>query len=453
MILPLPLVSFESYMLADDRPAYPMNILVRLRFSGRFDRAALAAAMSVAVARHPLLAAVARRSGRRWLWQPAEHPPALQWLEALPAEPLPQLTPLDARAASGIRLTACEGSGQTDIVLQVHHACCDGLGMLAVAEDLLGAYAIRRQAASATSLRPLAPDLLEGRGRFDSNLWQSHKTFPRRLGGLRGARRFLLRTPEPLVAHQPQANDSRPMSGYPTSLTRRLDESRTTEVLAAAKTLGVTLNDLLIKDLFLSLARWRQRHAPDRPDGWLRVCVPINLRTAAQDRLPAANVVSMVFLDRRGRDMKNPGSLLASVHAQMQRIKRLGLGSTFVRSLGMCQWLPGGIERRCRSDRCMSTVVFTNLGRVFDRCPLADRHGRVTADGLVLQDMDLLAPLRPLTFASFTTWTYAGRLCFTLHYDSRVLTAEQAGEIIDRFTESVDQSAGASSNARNRGHT
>lgn len=87
MLFPLPLVPFESYMLADDRPAYPMNCFARIRFHGRLDRAALSSAMSVAVSRHPPLSAVVRRSGNQDVrvavdqsGDPTAHPdPAIRW--------------------------------------------------------------------------------------------------------------------------------------------------------------------------------------------------------------------------------------------------------------------------------------------------------------------------------------------------------------------------------------
>jgi NRPS condensation-like uncharacterized protein len=437
MVLPLPLVPFERYMLADDRPAYPMNSFIRLRFSGRFDRTALETAMSVAVSRHPLLAAVACRLGRRWIWQPADYPPTIRWLDALPAESLPRLDPLDVRAMPGLRAAVCEGPGQTDITLQAHHACCDGVGILAFAEDLLGAYATARGTTPAMTLRPLAPEQLQGRGRLGP--WRFLRMCPNHLVGLLGARQFLMRRPEPLIPHRAQIDDGAPPD-YPASLTRRLEEPQTAEVLASARALGVTLNDLLAREIFLSMARWRQPYVPDRRDKWLRLCVPINLRTTAHNRLPAANVASMVFLDRRPRDLKDAGQLLASIHDEMQLIKRLELGWTFVQSLGVCRRLPGGLERMCRTDRCMSTVVLSNLGTLFACCQQADERGLVRAADVVLREMDLLPPLRPLTCAAFTAWSYAGRLCFTLHYDPRVLTAGQAAELIDGFTESVCRS-------------
>jgi NRPS condensation-like uncharacterized protein len=470
MVLPLPLVPFEQYMLADDRPAYPMNFFVRLRFAGRFDRRALDAAMSAALARHPLLTAIARRSRRGWIWEAADRLPAVQWLTCAPGESLPALEPLDVRVEPGFRVTACEGQGRTDLVMQVHHACCDGLATFAFAEDLLANYAAACGTAPGMTPRPLERQLLRRRGRFGLTTGQFLSVLPKQLVGLLGARQFLMRRPEPLVPTEAQRTgenlksqignsnmpQGQPPSGYPASWTRQLDESQTAGLLTAARTLGVTLNDLLLHGLFLCLAKWRQRHALDRPGAWLRVCVPVSLRTAALDRLPAANAASMVFLDRRPHDTSDPDRLLASIHKEMQLIKRMQLGLTFVLCLGLRRWLPGfapaeggdalaksgGVSCKPRADRCFSTAILTNLGTLLGRCPLADERGRVRAGGAILEDMDLLPPLRPLTSAAFTAWSYAHRLNFTLHYDPRVLEAGHAAELLDDMIGSVQRSAG-----------
>ena len=64
-IFPLPLVAFERYMLADDRPEYPMTFTLTLRLAGTVDREAFEAAVDEALARHPLLVALVEGSSRR----------------------------------------------------------------------------------------------------------------------------------------------------------------------------------------------------------------------------------------------------------------------------------------------------------------------------------------------------------------------------------------------------
>jgi NRPS condensation-like uncharacterized protein len=440
MLLPLPLVPFESYMLADDRLAYPMNCFARIRFSGRLNRAALDAAMSIAVSRHPLLAAVVRRSGHQDFWVAADQPPAVQWLNTPLVESLPPLTPLDVRVAPGLRVVSCEDGRNTDLIIQVHHACCDGLSVLHFAEDLIISCALAGERSPESALRALCPEQLLDRGKFDLTAGRLLKMMPRQAIGVHGTRQFRKRTPEPLVPHQPQPDSGSPPPDYPTSLTRRLGRVECAGLVTAARRLAVTVNDLLVRDCFLTLSRWRRRIG-DQPGGWLRVTVPVNLRTRADRRLPAANVASMVFLDRLARHMDDSERLLDSIHQEMSLIKRLQLGVTFVLSLQTCQSLPGGLNEMVRSDRCAATAVLTNLGVVFDRYPVPQKDGRFVVGDAVLESMDALAPLRPLTCAAIAVVVYAGELHITLHYDSRVLTATDARELIDDFTARVHASA------------
>ena len=439
MVLPLPLVPFEEYMLMDDRPAYPMNFFIRLRCAGRFDRTALDTAAATAFARHPLLTAIVRPSGRAWVWEPANAPSEVLWLDAPPAEELPKLKPLDVRVEPGLRLAACEGPGRTDLIVQGHHACCDGLGIFRFIEDLLIAYAQARGAAPDSALRSLRPEQLTRRGNFGLTLGKALRMIPHQL---RGVCRFLMRTPEPLLPHLPEPDESPVTPDYPAALTRPLEEADGTALSAAARQLQVSTNDIFARDFFLALNDWRQRRIPHVNGGWLRLTVPINLRTMADRRLPAANVVSMVFLDRSHRDMADPRGLLDSIHRRIQRIKQQRLGLSFVLSLAMFRRLPGGLRRMTRAKRCAATAVLTNLGPVLDRCPLPYRDKQVVAGDVVLQSIDALAPLRPLTCAAAAVFLYAGRLHLTMHYDSRVITAADAAELTEEFTRRIRQSAG-----------
>jgi hypothetical protein len=161
----------------------------------------------------------------------------------------------------------------------------------------------------------------------------------------------------------------------------------------------------------------------------------------ADRRLPAANVVSMVFLDRRDQDLRDPQRLMESIHQEMSLIKRLQLGLTFVLSLKVCPWLPGGIRRMTRNRRCAATAVFTTYGEIRERSSLPYEDGHVVVGGAVLRSVDALPPLRPLTCVALGGLAYAGRFHVTLHYDSRVLTAASAHQLIEDYIARVRRSA------------
>lgn len=439
MLLPLPLVPFESLMLVDDRPAYPMNCFARIRFQGRLDRAALESAMAVAVSRHPLLAAVVRRSGTQEFWVAADQPPALQWRDTPLVESFPPLAPLDVRVEPGLRVVSCEDGENTDLIIQAHHACCDGLGVLRFTEDLLVSCALAGEGASKSVLRTLCPERLLDRGKFDEAAGKLLQTMSREAVRLLGVSQFRRRAPEPLVPHEARPDDSSPPADYPASLTRRLDRAESTGLVMTARRLGVTVNDLLIRDCFLTLKRWRMRTGDQ--SGWIRVAVPVNLRTRADRRLPAANKASLVFLDRLARHMADPQRLLHSVHEEMAMIKQMQLGATLILTLENSLSMPGGLEEFARPDHCTATAFLTNLGAILDRYPVPLKEGRFVVGDAVLRSMEALAPLRPLTCAAIAVLVYAGQFHITLHYDSRVLTVTDARELIDDFTGRVRRSA------------
>ena len=100
----------------------------------------------------------------------------------------------------------------------------------------------------------------------------------------------------------------------------------------------------------------------DDDGSWLRMMIPMNLRTTDDRLMPAANMVSSVFLDRRGPDFADPDRLLRGIHEEMDLIKRLHLGFTFIFSTAICRRFLGGLEKKVRADKCTISCIFTNVG-------------------------------------------------------------------------------------------
>ncbi|MEE8451461.1 MAG: condensation domain-containing protein [Thermoguttaceae bacterium] len=447
MLFPLPLVPFEQYMLADDGPAYPMNGVFRLRFSGRFDRPALLSAVRAAVARHPLLSARIERTGRQgpvWVAD-AQSEPSVEWIDGSTGKEFPTVGHLDPQRGPVFRawVVQDEPSETTDLVLALHHCCSDALGAFRFIEDLLRLYdgAVRGKPTS-VALPPLDERLLRRRGAFGLSPGKLLRDGLKQLVGLHGAWRFFMHRPVPLVPHKPEPRGAPVPESYPTAVTRQLSTAETDALRRSARERQVTVNELLARDLFLTLEAFQANLAPGKGltfkgTDWLRLSVPMNLRGDSDRRLPAANVVSLVFLDRRKRHCTEAARLLAGIHREMQRIKRLRLGLTFVLSLRLLKYLPGGIARTVETDHCQSTCVFTNLGPLFVDTPLAQSDGRVVSGSLVLEGMDILPPLRPHTCAALCIFTYAGRLNVTLHYDARPLSKTDAESLLETYMQNI----------------
>ena len=417
MTFPLPLTPFEDYALCDGTPSHPLEFFYRLSFDGPLDPGAVATAAAEAFRRHPLLAArIDDRTGSTPRFVPGDAPP-VPMIEAETADDLPPIPALDEAKGPLARLFLVERpAGASDILAQFHHVACDGLGALAFLADVCALLdaALRDGAAD---LAPSDPRTLRRRGRYGLDSWKLVRSLPAQARGLEGVWKFLRHRParfEPAGERGPERLHrlQRADAWF------EADEAR--GLRRAATSAGVSVNELAAAALFQAVREALPAafsHARDV----VRLSIPINMRGPAERRLPAANVVSMVFLDRRPAEIDAAG-LAASLHAEMQLIKRLGLGMTFLFTLAAARLLPGGIARLVGDRSTAATALFTNLGRIFSRA--ADRRtGLVRVGPHALVAVEPLAPLRRGTALAMAAVEYGGHLRFTLRTDPAALDA------------------------------
>ncbi len=437
---PLPLTPFEEYMLCDDRPAHPMTGFFRLRFSGRLDRLQLEAALRTAVSRHPLTHSRVENAGGRLNWVADDKfTVSLESFTATEARQYPRAKPMDLQAGAGTRCWLVERPDAHDLVVQMHHTVTDALGMCQFIEDVLLEYArLTGSADASTALRPIDQDRLPHRNDFGLTWDRFLRLLPRQMIGLLGARQALMRRPTRLLPERPPAttpksDSNSPESEFPSPRTYVFEPAETREILLAAKRCKVTVNDLLARDLFLAVGELRRGAGCESPKDWLRFSVPMNLRTPEDERLSVANVVSMIFLDRRPVDLGDAEKLLRSIQDEMQLIKRNRLSLTFVLSLAVARLLPGGVRKMVPDNRCWATCIFSNLGVILTGTPLPRRDGKLLLGNVTLDELDFVTPLRPHTAAACCVYTYAGRMFVMLHCDPRSLTADQANELLTTY--------------------
>ncbi len=441
-MFPLPLTCFEEYMLCDDRPAYPMTGVFRLRLSGFLDRNAFEAAVANAVERHPLLRATVSRKRRgrpKWI----DHPdwrPNVQWQAEVSEYGFPHVDHIDVTQNPGTRVWVLDREDGHDVIIQAHHCCADALGMSMVFEDLLIGYALNLgMAEDEISLMDLDPRQLRERGTPGLSAWRFLKMAHKQAVGLLGVREFVTRSPVPLAGPVCEIDEASSPSVFPAPRTHEFDPNETKRILATAKSHGVTLNDLLVRDLFLAEGAWRKKWSIGTDRDWLRFTIPMNLRSTANERMPMTNSVSMVFLDRQPHDFADSGRLLQGIREQMGLIKRLRLQYTFILSLAVSRLLPGGMSRKAGADKCQSTSCLSNLGPVLTRTPLPRREGRIVAGNVVLESVDYVIPLRPHLNAAFCVYTYAGRLRVLMHFDPRVIADEQSEDLLEMYIQQIRQ--------------
>jgi hypothetical protein len=437
-LFPLPLVAFEQYMFTDDRPDYPTDFFLRLDFAGVFERPALDAAVDATLRRHPLLRAWVRASGReRFEWVPAEHcMPLIRW--QVQGEPrCGAIAPrIDLRRETGLRIFIDQQENRSEMLLQFQHACCDAFGALRFVEDLLATY----HNALAGSSQQICLPTLDVRGNFGLNplkyLLRAHKE----LAGALGVVEYFVLRPVPLVPREGGSSEEIVQAERPASSAHTFTVSETERLRQTTKQLGCTVNDLLLRDLFLAIRAWMLQHDPDSEARWCRIMIPTNLRTPADASMPAANVVGMVFNDRRPRKLLSPRRLMKLLRTEMRFCKRWRLGLSMIHVIRLARRFRGGLPRLLRADRCLATAVLSNLGNLGGETVLPRRDGRMVAANVTLERVELLPPLRPKTHASFGAVSYAGRLTVTLTYDLRYFTRQGGRQLLDGFVQQIHTS-------------
>ncbi|MDR3232816.1 MAG: WS/DGAT domain-containing protein [Planctomycetaceae bacterium] len=422
----LPLTAFEKYMFFDDKPEYPMDSFRLLRFSGTLDVNVFTESVEAAVAVHPLLRSIIKKTSRRnYVWYETQQSVSIRNVDELIPERL-RIT-----AAPGFRVYIKREQANVSILFQFHHSVSDGLGEMEFLGDVLTDYALR-----ITGKTPPPPQrdasLLPLRGRSGLTLKSYVKNF---FNTMFTTNQLVFGKADPLkaVAKNPAA-----VRDYFAFVTAELSPQQTKQCFGEAKKRGVTVNDYHLAALFSAMYDWR-KSLPEmdfyNENPLYRVSVPVNLRTEQHKNIPASNTVTMLFLDRRLRQCADKEQLLKSIKREMDWAKRAEQKHYLLMALRIRDYLPGGIALMLKPRICRSTAVLSNLGRVFANVPLPQQDdGKLVVGKAVLEEVAASPPIRFGTLISFSMLTYADRLCYILRYDSQNMTKAQAEDFLQRFS-------------------
>jgi len=429
-------------MLCDDRPDYPMTGFFRLRFSGKLNFQAMDSAIQTATARHPLLRSrvyLDAKHGYSWATDETICIPLERWSAETHNE-FPDAAHIDLTRTMGTRIWLVDHESRSDLVVQVHHACSDAIGKCQFIDDLLILYARNvGELGTDVELRPLDNQRLPLRNQFGLTWRKLLRLLPRQILALQFIVEHFVRRAAPLrLLSGDQTLQQAP--AFPSPCTFYFERPATACILSEAKRRKVTVNDLLTRDLFLAIHDWRTQNGVQSEDEWLRFFMPINERTPEDETLSAANIMSAVFLERNRRHLTNADSLLQSIKTDMQRHKRGHHGLLFIAALALMKRLPFLRNHVLHGGKCMSSCVFSNLGVILNRTPLPRKNGKLAIGEIVLEKVDFIAPLRPLTAAAFCIYTYAGGLTLNLHFDPRSISKLQANELLEMFVRRIHES-------------
>jgi hypothetical protein len=442
-ILPLHLSAADQLMLAQDLPGYPATFTVQLEFLGQIDQTAWEAALRESLERHPLLTAYIRPGkGGLPCWTAAEDPfPSLDW--ATDSAPIwcPHGEAIDLSREIGLRVWVRQGPERSLVLLQYHHAASDGTGAYRFIGDLLACYGQRTdESGTPPVLAPVQIQML--RSRKDRLFEGQPLTWPE---GLAETWRLLVRHPTALATPPAPAMNGVSKDYFPGFLSASLDREDSKQLRSAADQRGAMLNDLLLRDMFLTLDDWNREQNPGRRPSRLRIMMPTDMRVSQDCEMPAANLTSYTFLTRYPERWTSADDLLASIQAETQMIKSRRSGTKF---MNMVAWatrsrrlLPYLMSR----NTCLATAVLSNAAdpsRRFTAKFYRD-HGRIVCGNLVLESISGVPPLRAKTHATFSISQYDRRVTVSLRCDPHSFRPENTAALLELYMCRLRQSVGS----------
>ncbi len=448
-VFPLRVSPIEMFMIADDQPGYPMSFFIRLQFHGQVERGAFQGALDEALDRHPLLRALIE-TGRGdfpfWVTAPGQMPDG-DWGPEDAMIACRDSEAIDLTREIGLRVWVRQGAQRARVLLQFHHACCDGTGAYRFIGDLLAGYGIRT---ASLGQRPVL-------GTIDPQLLRSRKqrslgvaATPMRRGLMRLAVRecwkIVTRQPAPLAP--PLVVECGQATDFPGFLSFSFTRSDHQKLRDAASNRGVTPNDLLLRDLFLTLEHWNRRqgsillqHFLKRP--WLRIMMPTDLRSGEDYEMPAANLTGYTFLARTIRQCALPEELLQSIRNETAMIKHRRSGAAFMDLIFLASQAPRLLRFFLARNRCLATAVHSNAADPSRRftAQFPREAGQIVCGDLVLEEITGVPPLRAKTRATFSISQYNRRLAISLRCDPNLFRLEDTANLLDLYVERLRKSA------------
>jgi hypothetical protein len=229
---------------------------------------------------------------------------------------------------------------------------------------------------------------------------------------------------------------------FPGFLSMSLDRPIAQKLRAIADAYGATLNDLLLRDLFLTMHTWNKQQGAEG-NKRLGIMMPTDMRESEDCEMPAANLTSYTFLSRRAGRWGSPGRLLATIQAETARIKSHRLGTKFMSSVNWLSQRRKLLPYVASRNICLATAVLSNAGDPSRRFTAKFRReaGRVVCGNLTLDSITGVPPLRPKTHATFSVSQYTRRLTVSLRCDPSCFAMKDTAVLLNLYIERLRQSA------------
>jgi len=434
----LPLTLFEEYLYHENRRNYPCNIWLRAQFKGSVERDRLLTAIDLVTPQHPLLSArifETRGGSLYWSTKPSRKID-VHWYEEDPKSFRPHFGDFDLRSENGFEFHVARGEDRWDLYINQSHAICDGAGFYRVLHDVLARY----DELSKGNIETQSPSKVSSprcRSNYGLSFWKALKLIPAQIVGL-VISTTLLRRPVARLNPASDADVETPLpTGSPHFVSKYLTQPEYFELRKAARESRYSVNDLCLAFFHSAIGRWREKMEIAPNDEWIRISVPVNLRSKADKSLSACNAISIVSIDRKANGLHKRDRLIRRAKEDMQYVKKGQLAFVYLILLWIRRRFPGGIRKMSHENRCRTTAMLTNVGSLFTHSPLRNPEGKLRSGGSLMERITSVAPYRPHSHATLLVSVYAGEFEMTLNYDPRALDENRAKALLNCFEQEI----------------
>ena len=467
-LFPLPLAPFERFLVFDEAVDCPITSFIELHFSSALDRKVLQDALHQTVHQHPLLASrLIEIAGKlHWQYDPQFVPELLDpkdqsiltvESEAPSAGTISQGRPrrIDLFSEPGCRYWYEERSqGKSRLMIQLHHAACDGVGLRRVLIDTLSSYA--KETTPEPMLDPEydSPKMVKRRKReepiFDRladradfsavtsrpaavkmSAWQK----------LRNAYYFHFQRPRPLLTSNRRAVPCSPEMNNEPLRHHIFDEATSSRLLQCCRKNKVSLNDLALTILFRACSHWNRLGGLEKPGTRIRLLMPFDLRGRSDLQMPATNRLSFSFLGRTHEQCEDWPSLLEGVQEETEWIKVTRVYMDFLAGLTGLASHPRWMKRILHSklSQNMSTSVLTYTGDIArgmkNYFPEVD--GRRRIGDTYLENILIAPPTRRGTNVTLGLCINWGQICISANWNRNDWTAEDCEAFLQIYSDAM----------------
>lgn len=449
-----PLTAFEKYMILDEHPGCEMVIMIEWAFKGKINRDLIVEAYKRVVKHEPLFKAVLSKEKNRFNWNVDD-----QFLMPLLFETTEKSIEQDegTRNVLPINIEKCCGK----IILReyvdgvafefyIHHTIGDGIGVNQLLADWIKEYDLLLHGQDNTEELNYHPDVsLFGR-RAESHFVPSKQfSFATMLyTRYKGIIQWLLHRPLSILkkpkATSAQLSDQRPMYW------RRFGQEFFLQYKQLAKTKGVSVNTLMMRDLFITLRKWIEKYpvdntAVERQKRWFRLLMPMNIRTDFHRTIPCAMIVGYIFIDRKPVECDRTKEFLDGIHDKITTCRNFNLGTSFTNGIAFVDKFPSLLSRLITDKYCYCTITLSSVGNICKSCQQEDYRNnddiKVEHDQYPLQLFRMIGapPIRPHMPISIGVMQRQNEAFISCQYDLNAMSEQTMMEFYNMFVEEMKQ--------------